>query len=267
MTSTSNRQAGTAESVGTAVRTVRVLAALADADGRIGVGALAERLELATSTVHRILQLLKQEGFVAEEDDTRQYHVGPEFYRVAARVVASLDVVELARPHVQDLADQFDESVLFALYHEESRSLSFAVRADGTKALQYRIDLNRPLSLVWGASGKAILAWLPELEILEILRQEKPSPATGEELPSRGELFAELERVRSTGYAVTGGEKLPEARGIAAPVFGPAGVVGCLCLTSPKDRTPNRSIPAIGVAVQAKAAALSRELGTRPRPE
>lgn len=249
---------------GTVARTVRVLAAVADAEGTVGVGKLAERLGLATSTVHRILQLLRQEGFVQGEGDTRQYGIGPEYYRVAARVVSSVDLVDLARPYVRALAARFDETVLFGLHIPASRALSFAARADGGQALQYRIEMNRPLALAWGASGKAVLAHLPLQEILATLEHEGPAPASGMPLPPQDELLTELERIRKVGYAVSEAEKLPAARGIAAPVFGPSGVMGCLVLTCPKDRFPKDSIQSIGAEIVTQAQELSRELGADP---
>ena len=48
----------------------------------------------------------------------------------------------------------------------------------------------------------------------------------------------QLELVRKNGYSVSHSEKLPGARGVAAPVFGPAGIEGCICITSPADRLP-----------------------------
>jgi DNA-binding IclR family transcriptional regulator len=67
--------------------------------------------------------------------------------------------------------------------------------------------------------------------------------------------------IRNRGYAVSESEKLPGARGIAAPVFGLDGVIGCICLTSPKARMPHGSIEEIGRAIIAQARELSLALG------
>jgi DNA-binding IclR family transcriptional regulator len=76
--------------------------------------------------------------------------------------------------------------------------------------------------------------------------------------------MAELATIRATGYAVSEGEKLVGARGIAAPVFSNTGIVGCLCLTSPKHHIPDDAVPEIGKEVAASAAALSWVLGAVP---
>jgi len=248
-------------SSGTVSRALQLLAVIADAGGQVTVKQVSEHMRLAPSTAHRLLQLLRKEGFVDAVPEGRRYAIGSQFYRVAARVVAAVSPCDLARPVIGAIADAFSETVLFGIYLPAQHALSFAARADGAQKLKYDIAMNEPLSLVWGASGKAILAFLPADVIRMILSIEGPSPATGEPLPSDPALEAEFALIREKGYAVSDGEKLPDARGIAAPVFGPRGVVGCICLTSPKARMPHGEIDAIGEAIAARAAALSREMG------
>jgi DNA-binding IclR family transcriptional regulator len=79
-------------------------------------------------------------------------------------------------------------------------------------------------------------------------------------------LNQEFAAIRERGYVVSDGENLPDASGIAAPVFGPRGIVGCICLTSPKARMPHGDIAAIGLKVAEHAAALSRLLGAQAHP-
>lgn len=251
-------------SLGTVARVVRVLAALADSDGSAGVGDLSAQLQLAPSTAHRLLNLLKAEGMVEASPTGGRYGIGPEFYRIAARVVATVDVTALSQPYIETLARRFDETVLFGLYLPHRQALAFTARADGEQALLYRIDMNRPGSLAWGASGKSVLAYLPAGHIRSVLGLEEPSPVAGARQADPAVVESELAEIRERGYAVTEGEKLPEARGIGAPVFGPRGVVGCILLTSPKSRMPHADINVIGAAVREEALRLSHDLGGEP---
>jgi DNA-binding IclR family transcriptional regulator len=98
------------------------------------------------------------------------------------------------------------------------------------------------MSLVWGASGKSILAYLDPSRVKEISRAAGRAPGSNAVPPSYADLNAELEAVRRDGFIVTNSEKLPGARGVAAPVFGPDGVEGCICITSPADRLPSEAI-------------------------
>jgi DNA-binding IclR family transcriptional regulator len=207
---------------------------------------------------------MRTEGFVESAAEGRLYTVGRQFYRVAARVMASTSPADRAQPLLHELALTHDETVLFGLYLPTERAMCFAARADGHQMLKYEIELHRPLSLVWGASGKAILAFLPENIVRTILASEGPSPGSGLAPPPFTQLERELRRVREQGYSVSESQKLPDARGIAAPVFGPAGVLGCICLTSPRSRALRDSVEAVAKDVATHAAAFSRDLGAQP---
>lgn len=265
----SNKEKTTREKLsantGTVSRALQLLTYLADADGAVTVKDAAIALGLAASTTHRLLNLLKEDGFVSGNPANRSYDIGPQFYRVAARLTNRMGLVNLARDAVQDIAAQYNETVLFGLYLPNERAMSFAARGDGQKALTYRIEMNAPLSLVWGASGKALLAHLPEDEIARILSEEGPAPATGQNTPDFDSLIIELRAVRRNGFCISKGEKLPGALGIAAPVFGPDGVVGSLCLTSPAADLGDRNVTDLGEEIAARADRLSHDLGAKGR--
>ena len=246
---------------GTTQRVLLALMFLADAEGSVSVRNAAERLGLAPSTVHRVLNLLVQYGFAIYEARSSTYSIGPQFYRMAARVTSKVSPVSIAEHAIANLSRQYDETILLGLYLPTERALSFVARSDGQKKLLYRIEMNTPLSLVWGASGKAALAYLPADEIAAILTREKPSPATGAQPPNLEDLLKELARVREQGFCISNNEKLPGALGIAAPVFGPQAIMGTICLTMPRDSALSADLVARGREIAAAAKAVSFQLG------
>lgn len=256
--------AESAQGGGTVERVVHLLSALADVSGAVSVSSLAGKLNLPVSTVHRLLHLLRKEGIVEWHADTHRYTIGPEFFRIAARIVAARNIPGLAQPYLDDIVNTFNETVLLGLYLPNRKAMTFAGRADGSLMLQYRVAMHQPLSLVWGASGRAILAFLPQDVAADIAASEVRAPGNGALPLGRDALMAELANVRAVGYAVSEGEKLPGARGVAAPVFSNTGVIGCLCLTSPRDRLSLKAVPEIANKVAANAAALSWVLGATP---
>ncbi|MEM8787205.1 MAG: IclR family transcriptional regulator [Pseudomonadota bacterium] len=246
---------------GTAQRVTTLLTHLADAGGPVTIRQMSDGLGLAPSTTHRLLNLLVEEGFVSHDDRSATYAAGPEFLRVAHRIVAATSPADAAHGVIADLAARYDETVLFGLLLRPAGRIAFVARADGQKKLLYRIEMNTPLSLVWGASGKAALAHMPQQEITGILAREGASPASGAAVPDAAALDAELARIRADGYGISHGEKLPEALGIAAPVFGPGGVIGSICMTMPNDRAPALPPERLGAEVAQAAADFSARLG------
>ncbi|MEM8824088.1 MAG: IclR family transcriptional regulator [Pseudomonadota bacterium] len=246
---------------GTVHRTMSLMTALADFGGPVSVRHIAGELGLAPSTTHRLLNLLVTDGFAAFDPKSSLYSVGPELYRISAKIAASTSPARIARNCITELAKRYDETVLFGLWMQTAGKIAFVERADGQKKLLYLIEMNTPLSLVWGASGKAALAFLPDAEIARILKEEGPSPVTGQAPPTADELNAELAEIRRKGFSVSHGQKLPGALGIAAPVFGPSGVLGTICMTMPRERAPTVSTDDLGAEIAAAALSLTGQIG------
>jgi len=249
------------EGSGTVHRTARLLAAVVDAEGEISVSSLAHRLNLPNSTVHRLLNLLRHEGFVDWRADNHHYVVGAEFIRIATRLLASVETPELARPHLQTLAKHFGETVIFGLYIPDKNALSFSARVEGTHLLQYRLVLHERRSLLWGAAGRAVLAYLPEQIVRDVLADNPKPSHDGQEPPRLEDLEASLRDIRNAGFSISQGQTIEGACGIAAPVFNHHGVIGCFCMSIPRDRVPGDRGQQIGNAIAEGAAKFSRELG------
>jgi DNA-binding IclR family transcriptional regulator len=63
-------------------RAVRILKALGQHPGRLGLGDLAERVGLAKTTVHGLLRTLQEHGLVEQHLDTDKYQLGPELLQL-----------------------------------------------------------------------------------------------------------------------------------------------------------------------------------------
>ncbi len=249
---------------GTVHRTIRLIAVLAGSKDEVSVSDVAAKLMLPIPTVHRLLHLLRDAGVVEWNSKSHRYLIGPELYRISAQVGSSRKIQDIARREIAHLTEQTGETVLFALYQPAAAAMSFEERAEGSHPLQYRIQMHVPLSLVWGASGKSILAFLPSGVAKVALERETDDAKNGKPPPSLAVLEAELGRIRKSGYCVSEGEKLAGARGVAAPVYGVNGVLGSICMTSPAERVPINRIAEFAEMVRESANRLSRSLGHTP---
>lgn len=247
---------------GTAVRLVGVLRHLAEADGEVTVKGLADALDLPPSTAHRMLGQLARTGMVEADGARHRYRPGVEYYRLAALVAGRMDLAEIARPIMDAVVAECGETCVLGLYLPNERRMMFVARADSAHPLRYPLALHRPLSVAWGASGRAILAFLPAEEIDAVLTLREASPATGAALPRPSEMHRLLAHIHARGVAVSHGEKIPGAVGIAAPVMRAGGqAIGSLSVTIPALRFQPDSEAGLVELVRGQAAALSRALG------
>ncbi len=249
---------------GTVTRVVAVLRAVVEAEKDVSAAELAEAIGLPRPTVHRLLDLLAKEDMVEPDPDTRRWRPTVECQRLGALLVSRRDLVRLARPVLAKVVARSQEACLLGVYLPRRREMIYAAEHISPDPLSYRIELNSPVPVNWGASGRAILAFLPEEESEAILAERAPAPVSGEKAPTVAVLRRELELIRQTGFAFSRGQKIPGSRGIAAPILGADGIaVGSLTLTIPEMRFREESKEQLAEMVMGGAEELSVMLGHR----
>jgi DNA-binding IclR family transcriptional regulator len=256
----------TEQTTGTVARAMLLLRALAEADDDVSVAALATGLGLPRPTVHRLVNLLCQQGIAEPRPDGR-YGIGPELARVAALVTKRRSLTELALPMLRAAVAQCGETCVLGVYLPAHAAMTFAAEVPSMHPLGYRIPIDTMIPVVWGASGLAILAHRPDAELDSVLARAEPSPTLGLPVPTRDELEARLAEVRKRGFAYSQGEKIPDSRGIAAPVRGASGLsVACLVLTIPRVRYRAAKLAQLGRLVIDQADRVSSLLGYEAGP-
>lgn len=249
------------ETAGTIVRVVRLLRCLAEADGDISITELSRQMGLAPSTIHRLLHLLLQEGMVARSEARSLYMPGSEFVRMGALVSRRLSLGDLARGFMQTVVDGAGEACMLIqrLPHEQKVMVVAAIASP--HPLRYEIEMFQGSPITRGATGLSILAFLPEAEITAVAEQVERDEGP----QARKALLAQLESIRSHGYALTRGQKIPGAVGIGAPIRNARGdVTAALSVTLPEQRFDDAKGDRLAELILAQASALSETLGYRP---
>jgi DNA-binding IclR family transcriptional regulator len=249
-------------STGTVARVALLLRVLAEAEGEASLSDIAERMRLPASTTHRLLNLLQEQGFVERGQGSRSYRAGLEFLRVAGLVTSRAQLTDVARPFMQAVVEACDETCMLSVYLPRNRAAMIAKVIYGSHPLRYEATLYQPSSLVWGATGLGILAFLPPETIDDVIEHEGPSPASGKTIKAAS-LRRELATIREQGYALTHGQKITGAVGISAPVFNAGGVAAALCITLPESRFQEAMEARLARTLKEQAGRLSQALGWR----
>ena len=249
------------DTLGTVSRTIEVLRYIAK-HSDIAIRDVSLALGLAPSTCHRLLELLQREGMVEHDKARKRYRIGTEFFRLSAQVHARFDVRALALPYLRRVVDNCNETCILTLYDTALRRLFIVERADSTHVLRYELPMNTPISLMWGSSGRSVLAYLPPEVVDDIYEQEAASPGTGEKRPAREQLDAILADIRRKGVATSAGQRIAEAVGIFAPVYRADNrVIGSLGITIPNTRIGAADMDGFCDLIRSTSTELSRTLG------
>jgi DNA-binding IclR family transcriptional regulator len=247
---------------GPIVRCVRLIRLLSEIETDISVKDAARHLDLPTSTTHRLLRVLMQEGLVAKDPQTSRYRAGLDLERLGSLLAFKRGLRDLTRPYLQRVVDQCGEACMFIGYLPATQQVSLMAAINSKHPLRYEMVLYVPHSVAWGATGRSVFAFLPEEEQRAIAAKAEPSPATGEPLPPWEQLKRELDQIRAQGYVITHSQKLKGAVGIGTPLRNKTGaVIGSFCLTVPEIRFDPSSEPFLARLLIEQAEAFNTTVG------
>lgn len=212
------------------------------------VSDVSSRLEVANSTAHRLLAMLAYHDLV-EQTDGRVYVPGSALLEVGLAVLNSVDIRVHARSFLLELHERFGETVHLA--ELSGRNVRFLDAVEGTHALRVveRIDETMPAHCT--SVGKALLAELDPAELDRLLGSDSELPAlTPQSVHTRDQLDAELDTVRSLGYATSTGESEVGVASVAVALRSPTGhAIAALNVAAPTNRMPARRRREIGQAM------------------
>jgi len=246
---------------GTVERAIHIMRYFATSPA-VTITELSTALHMSPSTCHRLLDLLAAEGIVEHVKSSRSYQIGMEYRRLAAQVQSRNTYQNVVRPMLREMALFYNETCIFSLYISASRSLIFAEKAESSRPLRYQVPLNEPMTVFWGATGRAVYASLPAAERRAIYDTEGAAPGSGEPRPTWNDIEAETKRIRAQGFVITRGQKTPGSVGISAPVFNAENnVIGSVGFTIPQSQIGAYDVEDMGRYVAGKAIEISSIFG------
>jgi IclR family acetate operon transcriptional repressor len=165
-----------------------------------------------------------------------------------------MDLREIARSHLVELAEATGETVTLSAPGERE-----AVTVDYVQSLSFVqsvAQVGRPSAAHATAVGKVFLAWGGDLPAGELRAY------TARTITDRGALAAEVERVRSTGFAEAVGEREDALNAVAAPILDALGqLAGILGVQGPSSRFDAARMRTALRPLLEHAAAVSSALG------
>ena len=221
---------------GTIHKVVAILRFVADQGTKSSIRDLSSALDIPRTSVHRILKLLTNNDILAFDPKTKKYHWGSEMIRIAQSVYQNTEMRGLALPILRKIVDKCNETAILTLYDHQTHQIIFSDQVQCEQNILYKTQIGVRLPIHAGASGKAILAFLPEEEIEEIIASGLQG-VTDHTVVDPDRLRKQLAEIRRKGYAVSHGERVPEAVGIACPVFDfNSRSIGSILVTVPSYR-------------------------------
>ncbi|MDD3653619.1 MAG: IclR family transcriptional regulator [Desulfotomaculaceae bacterium] len=226
-----------------------------------GVRDLSRKVGLTRSTVGRMVATLEHAGYVEQEQERGKYRATLKLFELGNEVIQHQDIREKAYPLMEQISTETEETVNLAVPY--GNQILYILKIDSPHMLKSTAPLGSHPPLHCSASGKVILAYLPEDKKEAFLPMELPA-LTPNTITSLPELEAELARVRANGYAVDNEEWSLNTKALAAPVWGCGGkLLAALAIAGPSVRMNSQQIDDMVQILLKTAGELSFNLGYR----
>ena len=211
------------------------------------------------SSVQRLMTTLCHHGFVKRDEMSKRYSLGIALAEYGRIALNNLDIRQMARPFLQALVDYSGETAVLAILNETKM-----VMVDKRESLsQIRASplIGTRFPATATSNGKALLAWLPENQVAEIMKIEGLPAATKNSIVKQAAYRADLAATRARGYATDREEFQEGVSGVSAPIFSPNGqIIATLSIAAPAFRMTEASIRKYGKKCVEFAAQLSTQL-------
>jgi DNA-binding IclR family transcriptional regulator len=243
-----------------AARILDLLDLFLSAEGGLSLTEISRRLGMPKSTAHGFLQTMCARGYATCDRATKLYSVGLRLVALANAAPIMQTVQVHARPHLERLARDLEETALLHAY--ESNGIVAIDVVEAPRSLRYFVRLGHRWPFHSTSAGKLYLAQLDPGAVRALLEAEGMERFTKHTILDIDELLAELEQVRRDGWAAQREEIIDDVSGFGAPVRSFDGrLVAALTVTGPSERitaVQDRIVEALLTESRALSAELSR---------
>lgn len=244
-------------------RALQVLDVLAEANGGLGVSAIARRVNASKSAMFAILQTLEARNLITSAGDltSRVYTLGLGLARLGERALSQVSLRDVAMPHLAELAQATKLSARVSVLDGESAAVVGQV--DGPAAVRFNLNMGGQERLHCSGMGKAILAHRPDDAVRLDAQRLGLAARTSHTITDPDALLADLARVRHRGFSIDDEEDAEGICCIGAALFDHRDeCTGAISVTGLKPMFPPREVQRIGTLVARTAVRISRELGS-----
>jgi DNA-binding IclR family transcriptional regulator len=198
------------------IRGLNVLQELSGERRRLTLSEVAAALGVTRSSAYRLLFTLCHLGFLAFDNESKTYALGPQVLRLGYGYLASRDLVEVAMPHLLRLRDRTGWSAHLGELH--GRDVVYLARVATRRSIASTVHVGARLPARATTMGRVLLSGLSDQEVRELYRDDRFAKLDGLLSPTLAGLLDQLAADRAKGVVVQKSGYEPGVDSIAAPI-------------------------------------------------
>jgi DNA-binding IclR family transcriptional regulator len=225
---------------------------------RQSLAEVAEAARLDKGTTRRLLLTLMGEGFIVQDEATRQYGLGGAIRRIAA-ATEDLDIRRIANPELTRLANLLSVTSFLSIY--QNHGAVCLERMHDVKGMEVRWwSIGGLLPLNCGGAPKLLLAYQDETEIEQALDSELVQ-LTPKSVTDKAELRSHFAQIRKRGWELAIDDVALGLTALAVPIFNRDGsVAAALSIAGLTPQMHQRGKPLYLEQLQTSARSIGEQL-------
>jgi DNA-binding IclR family transcriptional regulator len=203
-------------------KSIDVLECLYEQGGSARICNIVEQLGYNKSTVFRILNTLKNRGYIFQNESDSTYQIGPKFSRFSQLYQENLNFVDMLKPYIKKMSEKYNECVNISVLDNSSldypAQISIYRTNQSSSAIGFRYKKGIASLCHASASGKCFLAFADQ-SYLDRYYGCNLSKYTEYTITNWDELTKDLIQIRKDGYATEHNEYEVGLTCIAVPIL------------------------------------------------
>ena len=241
-------------------RLFQIIEYMAASNDWVSLRTMARELHINAASAFRILNSLKELGYVRQDPQDSKYQLTLKIAGVSAQVLENVQLRQIAHPFLEHLTSITNETTHLAIL--ESKEFVYIDKVDNTQAMRMRSRVGQRGQLYCTAAGKSLLAFYPESELPQMLASLSFRPLTEHTITDPKKFKEHLVQIRQQGYAIDDEENEVGIRCIGSPIYDHAGrLAGALSISGWTITMTRERIPQLAPELIQMCQRISSELG------
>lgn len=182
------------------------------------------------TTVHRILEALKEDGLVIKDMGSKKYRLGPSIYRMGSVYLHNVNFENKILETLTKISEESKESAGLAIRDNETIISLYEIELFQSFKMNYKPGIFYPMNR--GCYGKCLMAYYDQERVRELLYSQKFEKVCTNTLTDPEEILKEYKEIRENGYVISDEETFRYAVGVGIPIFdSKSEVIACVAIS------------------------------------
>jgi DNA-binding IclR family transcriptional regulator len=218
---------------------------------------ISNKVDLSSSTTHRLLKSLQKRNYVTPLENTKKYVVGLGFVSLISSRLGSLEIKTESDTILSSLSHDLDQVVYLGV--QSDFDVMYLDKKD-SKSLSTYCGIGFKLPLHCTALGKSLLMQYSSDEIREMYKDKELTQLTKHSISTVEELVSEIEETKKRGYSIDDEENRANTVCVATPIYDYRNrIIASISTSWSKDQINLMNVNVLGVKQAAQM--ISKRMG------